>query len=257
MSTTNLIEFEKNANIGIIRFNNPPLNIGNKIMAGQLSDALGAMENDPTVHVVIFCAVGRAFGAGSDMKELLEYLDTNTYVDIKMINELRVRDRIANLPMPTIAALDAPVYGGGLETILACDMRIAASNVILSMPEVDIGSFPGAGGGCRLVRLIGPSRAAEFLLFGEPMNAQKALEWGMINAIADQGTALELAMEWAKKIAAKPQIGTRTIKENIMGMILPDMPYLNDLQQKISRKVADAGNLKTEILAFFERKKKS
>jgi len=88
-------------------------------------------------------------------------------------------NRIAKLTMPTIAAIDGPALGGGLELALACDIRIAAHDVDkIALPECRIGIIPGAGGTQRLPRLIGLSRAKELIFTGKPLNAQQALDWG-------------------------------------------------------------------------------
>ena len=88
-------------------------------------------------------------------------------------------NRIAKLTMPTIAAIDGPALGGGLELALACDIRIAAHDVDrIALPECRFGIIPGAGGTQRLPRLIGVSRAKELIFTGRSLNAQQALDWG-------------------------------------------------------------------------------
>jgi len=88
-------------------------------------------------------------------------------------------DRIAKLTMPTIAAIDGPALGGGLELALACDIRIVAHDVDkIALPECRIGIIPGAGGTQRLPRLIGASRAKELIFTGRSLDAQQALDWG-------------------------------------------------------------------------------
>ena len=94
-------------------------------------------------------------------------------------------DRIAKLTAPTIAAIDGPALGGGLELALACDIRIAAHNVDkIALPECRIGIIPGAGGTQRLPRLIGASRAKELIFTGKSLNAQQALDWGTVRFIS-------------------------------------------------------------------------
>ena len=96
-------------------------------------------------------------------------------------------DRIAKLSVPTIAAIDGPALGGGLELALACDIRIAAHNVDkIALPECRIGVIPGGGGTQRLPRLIGASRAKELIFTGRSLNAQQALDWGMCPVYAIQ-----------------------------------------------------------------------
>ncbi len=142
MIESTLIDYTFNSGVGVIKMNNPPLNLGNTRSMGQLDAILEKIENDPAVRAVVLCATGKVFAAGSDMKEIATHLKDGSYVDSKMVNELRIRNRIANLPVPTIAAMDGSAYGGGLDLALSCDMRIAAPHIVLSLPEVTLGSFP-------------------------------------------------------------------------------------------------------------------
>lgn len=99
---------------------------------------------------------------------------------IQFLNDLAdLFNRISKLAMPTIAAIDGPALGGGLELALACDIRIVAHDVDkIALPECRIGIIPGAGGTQRLPRLIGASRAKELIFTGRSLNAQQALDWG-------------------------------------------------------------------------------
>jgi len=252
--TEPLIIYKQEKGIGVIRLNRPPLNIFNKEMSALLDEILTKVETDATLRVVILCAEGRTFSAGSDMKEILDYIENGTYIDGKMTHELSNRNRIANLPIPTIAAVESSAYGGGFEMILSCDMILSSPSATYSMATTDIGSYPGAGGGARLIRLVGRSRAMEHMYFSRKMTAQEGLEWGMINAIASEGTAFDLAMQWAEEIASKPDISMRTVKELVNGLTIPDEKYTDDLHQRISGKVIEAGKLQEGIEQFFFEK---
>ena len=254
MSTARTIEYTKDGYVGIIRLNNPPLNLGTNAGMRQLDRVLTEVEKDPGLRVVVLCAAGRVFAAGSEMKEMEVHLKQGTYADVKMAEEVRARTRIAYLPVPTIAALDGSAYGGGLDLALSCDMRIAAPHVVLCLPEVTLGSFPGTGDTYRLTRMIGSGRAMQFMLFAEQMTAKQAFELGIVNAIAETGTAFDLALGWARKIADKSPVATRAIKEAVAGIFRPEQPYLNELQMEISRKIADSGHLLEGIRSFLEKR---
>lgn len=251
-----LILYEVQDGIAVVRLNNPPHNIFDRAMSSRMEEILTQIESDTDLRVVIFTSVGKTFNAGSDMREILDYIESGTYIDDKMVHELRNRDRIAAIAVPTIAAVDNQVYGGGFEMILSCDMIIAAPDVEFCMATADIGSFPGAGGGPRLVRLIGRSRALEHMYFSRKMTSAQALDWGLVNAIAEGGSALELALEWAGELAKKPGISMRSVKELVLGMTSPDDGYLFDLQQRISGKVIEAGKLEEGIRFFFAEREK-
>lgn len=249
------IIYTKQNNIGTIRLNNPPLNIFDKSMSNRMDNILTEIEKDKNLRTVILCSGGRSFSAGSNMAEILDYINDGTYVSGKMDHELKNRDRIANLPIPTIAAVDTSAYGGGFEMILSCDMIIAAPDVKFCMATADIGSFPGAGGGPRLARLIGRARAIEHMCFSRKMTAQQGFEWGMVNAIAEKGkTAYDTAIEWAEEMVKKPAISMHCIKELILGMTSQDDQYIFNLHQKISQEVIEAGELEKGIKRFFDER---
>ena len=220
-----VIEYEKEGRISIIRFNDPPLNLGNKTTSQMMDRILTDIENDPEVRVVVLANSGKIFAAGSDLKEMSQHLDQGTYVDVKMVAEVRGRVRMSFLPVPTIAALDGSAYGGGFDWALACDMRIARPDVVLSHPEILLGTFPGSGSAFRLTRLIGYGRAFQHMMFAESMSAAQALEWAVLSAIAETGSAFEMAMNWAREIARRSPTATRALKQVMAEMYRPEQPF--------------------------------
>jgi enoyl-CoA hydratase/carnithine racemase len=115
----------------------------------------------------------------------------------------RVFDRVAAFPVPTIAAIDGPALGGGLELALACDFRVADSRVQkLGFPEVQLGIIPGAGGTQRAPRLLGPTKAKELIYTGRLIDAKLALDWGLLDYVSEKDqTGTERALELAKGMA--------------------------------------------------------
>lgn len=254
MEATPGIAYTKEGCIGIIRFNNPPLNLGTNGGLELLEKILADIEADQQLRAVILCAAGKVFSAGSDMKEIGVHLDKGTYVTHKMEAEIRLRTRLSMLPVPTIAALDGSAYGGGFDWALSCDMRVAAPHIVLSLPEVNIGSFPGSGSAYRLTRLIGAGKAMQFMLFAKQITAQQALELSIVNEIAADGTAYELAYEWANEIASKSGTAVRAIKEAVSGIFLPSQQGLDELQMHISHKVSESADFREGMEAFFEKR---
>jgi enoyl-CoA hydratase/carnithine racemase len=248
------IEFRKEGRIGIIRFNNPPLNLGTNNGLALLEQILADIESDSELRALVLTHNGKVFSAGSDMNEIQKHLEKNTYVSEKMESEIRLRTRLSLLPIPTIAALDGSAYGGGLDWALSCDMRVAAPHVVLSLPEVNIGSFPGSGSAYRMTRLIGSGRAMQFMLFAKQMNAQEALSLGVVNEIANEGTAYELAYRWAEEIAAKSGSAVRAVKEALSRIFMTEQRWLDLTQLEISQKVADSADFREGMQAFFEKR---
>jgi enoyl-CoA hydratase/carnithine racemase len=127
----------------------------------------------------------------------------------------RVFDHLAGLRQPTIAAVSGNAYGGGFELALACDLRILADDATLGLTEVDIGTLPGWGGTGRLRDLVGVGRAKELIFTGEPLTAERALVWGVVNQLAPKAQVINAAHALANKIAERAPIAVQMAKQAI------------------------------------------
>jgi len=137
--------------------------------------------------VILHGGSARAFCAGSDINEFAHLRHDAS--EHKILFEDMVLRQLASLPMPTIAAIDGPALGGGLELALACDLRVSRAGVALGLTESRLGGLAGSGS-VRLTRLIGPARAKQMLFTGETVTDEQALTWGLVNRIVTDGTAL-------------------------------------------------------------------
>ncbi|MFI5953194.1 enoyl-CoA hydratase/isomerase family protein [Cryptosporangium sp. NPDC051539] len=149
-----------------------------------LADAVRQVETDGTTRAVIVHGAGRAFSAGADIAELGEFTDGaefTAYVHA-FTDALALIERS---PLPFVAALNGPAFGGGLELALACDLRVAAPGGKLGLPEAKLGALPGAGGTQRLPRLVPYGVAIEMLMLGAPVDGTRAYAVGLVNRLAD------------------------------------------------------------------------
>jgi enoyl-CoA hydratase len=161
------------------------------------------LRDDPDVHVVVLAGKGKTFCGGADIAEL-KSLDASTGARfVERIHE--VCKAIRDLPVPVIAQLHGAVIGAGLEIAAACDLRVAAEGTKFAMPEVKLG-IPSVVEAALLPRLMGSGRAAWLVLTGEPIDARRALEWGLIEEIGD-GSAL------VQKLLAADRAALRTQKQ--------------------------------------------
>jgi enoyl-CoA hydratase len=193
---------------------NPPLNLVTGEMMERLDAALDAIARDPAVRAVVLTGAGtRAFCAGSDVKEF-ESL-AGRVAQGKLLYEKYVYRKLAELPVPTIAALEGDALGGGLELALCCDLRVASATARLGMPEVRLGVIPGSGGTQRLPAVVGPARAKELILVGELISAERAEQIGLVNAVAPAGEALAAATGLAERIAERGPVAVREAKRLI------------------------------------------
>ena len=161
-----------------------------------LDEALGALG--PDVRALVVASGGeRAFCAGADLTEL-HVADPLDALDLR---SQRVFNRLAALPIPTIAAVQGPAVAGGCELALACDIRIVGPSARFSLPETALGLIPSAGGCTRLTRLVGPSRAKMVILAGAHIDAETAVSCGLALRLAPdpRAAALSLATDLAKR----------------------------------------------------------
>lgn len=193
-----------------IRLANGPLNLVTRPLLRQLNRTLADLAERRDLRcVILHGGTARAFCAGSDIKEFGPIRHDAS--EQKILFEDMVLRSLARLPMPTIAALDGPALGGGLEIALCCDLRILRSGVALGLPECQLGGLAGSGA-IRLARLIGPSRTKRMLFTGEPISSEQALAWGVVDELTD-GSALDAARTMAATIARRGPISNRLAKE--------------------------------------------
>jgi enoyl-CoA hydratase/carnithine racemase len=195
---------------------NPPLNLITRTLLEELDEALAALgaSSAGDVRAVVVSGRGeRAFCAGSHVGEFEAQRGSAGRERLEL--EERVSRRLADLPMPTIAAIEGNALGGGLELALCCDLRIASSRARLGLPEVRLAVTPGAGGTQRLPRIVGPARAKELILTGRIVSADEAVRIGLVNEVVRAGEARARADVVAEEIAARGPLAVREAKRLI------------------------------------------
>ncbi|HEX2526060.1 MAG TPA: enoyl-CoA hydratase/isomerase family protein [Geminicoccus sp.] len=225
------VRFEVDGAIAVITLNRPQkLNAVTPEMADAIVAAVEECNDSDTIRCVIVTGAGpKAFCAGSDIKELDTY---ETPWEFR--NRPDYCDAIRRLLKPTIAAVNGYAFGGGLETAMNCDIRIASENAQFAAPEIKLGWIGGGGMAAFLAHSIGPSNAALMIMTGDPISAGQALSWGLISEITAPGRLLDRAREIAKVIASRAPIAAETAKINLRaayGMPLEKaIEYERDLQ---------------------------
>lgn len=192
-------------------------------------DTLASLEKvvqdlhlDKAVQVVIFTGAGtKAFSAGADLKERKTLNDKQVRRNVKKISD--VFDQIAELPQPTIAAINGYAFGGGFELAIACDFRIASSHSIMGLTETSMGIIPGAGGTQRLPRLIGVSKAMELILTAKRISSEEAQQLGVINQLVEKSELLSTCEEFAKAIMKNAPIAVKQAKFSIRNGLNTDV----------------------------------
>jgi enoyl-CoA hydratase/carnithine racemase len=239
--------------ITTVRLQNPPLNLVTVELIRVLDSVLAEIEADGEIRCVVLTGTGeRAFCAGSDVKEFQSL--QGRVGEGKLLLEKAVYRRLARLPMPTIAAIQADALGGGLELALCSDLRVADENAKLGLPEVRLGVMPGSGGTQRLPRVVGTARAKEMILMGEILTAAEAAEIGLVNRVAASGSAVELARAMAGTIASRGPLAVREAKRAID--MAGDMTLDEGLARELdaSERVFSSRDMLEGAQAFFEKR---
>jgi enoyl-CoA hydratase/carnithine racemase len=212
MSDPRLVHVTVEAGIAVLTLDNPPLNLVTLELTRRLREALDRLAADPLARVLVVTGAGtRAFCAGSDVSEFPSVADD--VVRKKLAPENETYSRLDDFPKPTIAALNGLAYGGGLELAVCCDILVAGADVRIALPEVKLGVLPGSGGPVRVLRRVGEGRAKELMFIGDPIDAETARGWGLVNRVVPPGQALAAALELARTLAERPNRALQLIKE--------------------------------------------
>ena len=179
-------------------------------MMAELNKALGELEKNADVQCIVITGAGANFCGGADVSAFA----TGQMEDAFNFSEAphEVFTRIETYPKPVIAAINGPAMGGGLELALACDIRIMNKTAMVRLPELTLGLLPGAGATQRLGRVIGWARAKEMILLADPVYADKALAWGIVNFVAEPAEFNKLVNDTAARLAAGAPIAQKLAK---------------------------------------------
>ena len=248
----NRLTFEMIDCIGIVNINRPKaLNALNREVIDELDELLEQVECNGEVSVLIFGSNGN-FAAGADIRSMVDFNED----EARAFSFTGTMSRIANLKIPTIAAIEGYALGGGLELALACDLRIASETAKMGLPEINLAIMPGAGGTIRTPRLIGPARAKELILLGDMIDANRAEQTGLVNKVTKPETLMETAMEWAEKLSKKAPVALRTAKAAINeGLDSTKISEAIKIEEKYWAELFNTQDQKEGMNAFVEKRK--
>ncbi len=213
MEFNNLL-MEKDGAIAILTINRPKaLNALNSDVLKDLDRAIDMVAEDDEVKVVIITGAGKAFVAGADIVAM----QSQTAVEGKVFGALGqgVFLKLEKMLKPVIAAINGFALGGGCELAMACDIRIASDQAKFGQPEVGLGIIPGFAGTQRMPRLIGTGLAKELIFTGDMIDANRALEIGLVNRVVPAEQLMDEAKKLAQKIISKAPLAVRYAKQAI------------------------------------------
>jgi enoyl-CoA hydratase/3-hydroxyacyl-CoA dehydrogenase len=247
------LDINKDTKVAKLILNRPNrANAFNADFMTEINKALDELENDDNVRCVVVTGAGANFCGGADFAAF-----ASGEVDAAMsFSEAphEVFTRIETFPKPVIAAINGPAMGGGLELALACDIRIMNATAIVRLPELTLGLLPGAGATQRLGRLIGWARAKEMILLSDPLNAEKALAWGLVNFVAGPKEFGKLVDETAVKLANGAPLAQKYTKALLYYGAQADQRTALYLEAAISGDIGMTRDLNEGITAMNSRR---
>ncbi len=246
------VHLEVNGVVAELTLQNGPLNLVDKDMLRAFNGVLrDAAANSRIRCLIVHGGDARAFCAGSNIKEF-EHLRHDAS-ELKILFEDMVLRTLSRLGMPTIAAIDGPALGGGLEIALACDLRVVRKGVGIGLTESRLGGLAGSGA-VRLARLIGPARAKEMLFTGETVTTEIALAWGLVNLVVEEGTALEAARRLASTISARGPMSNRLAKMLVDAADDLPMDAALSMSTVAQQQIFDGADLHEGVAAFLGKR---
>jgi enoyl-CoA hydratase/carnithine racemase len=239
--------------VGWMELARPPMNLFDDEMCDGLHGALGRLLDDPEVGAVVLAsALDRYFSAGGDLR-FFRGLDAEGFRRYQEHwRQVTVAMRASRKPL--LAALHGTAVGGGFEMALLCDVRFAAADTRLGLPEVNIGFFPQLGSIRRLARMLGPSRALRFLLDGTCVSATEAAALGLVDVVVEPGGLREELQSYAAGLARKPRDAVAAIRRLVNeGVETSDEDFFA-LEVEESARLWGGADITEGIDAFLEKR---
>lgn len=242
--------------VAVLTLNRPPANALSRSIIQALSEQFDQIAMDPSIKAIVIRGDGRFFSAGADIKEFTEVGSADEFSKLSK-NGQDVFSRIEAFEKPVIAAIHGASLGGGLELAMSCHIRIAERGTKFGLPELNLGLIPGFAGTQRLPRLVGVPKATEMILTSEPIEAEAALNWGLVNQVVEEGKSYETALDLAQKFVKKSAVSVRAALKSLQfarnGLFNEGV----DFEAKSFGEVFVSEDAKEGISAFVEKRKPS
>ena len=245
------LSLEREESFAVITLNRPPANAISEQLVKDLAAALSSVENDDGVRAVIVTGAGdRIFCAGADLGSAFSGGDIDHF--IRFGNS--VMRKIERFPKPVIAAMNGHALGGGCEIAMACHLRLLKETARMGQTETNLGIIPGFGGTQRMPRLIGRTKALEFMLLGTQVPAAECLALGLVNRLTKEGETLTEAKALARALAKRPPVATRVLIEAIDDGLDAPIDQALEIETRAFLQTLRTEDAAEGIQAFFARR---
>ena len=238
--------------VATLTLSHPPVNAISEEWVRGFEAKLDELERGPRFTVLHIRSDQKVFCAGADLKEVRARMDAHDGADrmyAYVAGIQRLYARIERLPQVTLAEIGGAAMGGGLELALACDLRIAAAEAKLGLPEARLGLIPGAGGTQRLTRLCGPALASRLILGAEVFDGATASTLGVVHWSAPRAELSARAAEIAKRIAGLPAAALAACKACIATACQPGRGGYSD-ELEFTRQLLNNPETRQRVQAF-------
>lgn len=249
------IVVESASGVATITISAPPMNALDTAMRAELAAQLQALEHDDMVRVIVLRGDGpKAFCAGFDLKELSQSLGSVERSLTQLQRDAVLFDGLARCPKPTVAVVEGVALGGGLELAVCCDFIVAGERARFGLPEIRIGAIPAAGGTLRVTKQIGPVRARQLILLGEPIDAAAALDWGLIARVVPAERFAQESEDFARQLAAAPALAMQYAKRAIAAAMDESEGSALVEARELAARLATSADLAEGVRSFLERR---
>jgi enoyl-CoA hydratase len=251
MSKPQLILVEREPPLAIVTLNRPEvLNALSPPLLADLCEALETLGADPEIRAIILTGNERAFAAGADIRAMADF----SPADVLRADTLSYWQRLRRVNKPLIAAVSGYAFGGGCELAMTCDLIVASETAQFAQPEIKLGIMPGAGGTQRLVKALGPYRAMELILTGDPLNAAEAYQFGLVNRVVPVERCLDEARELASTIADRPAVAVSLAREAVRYGVETSLREGLEVERRNYTLLFDTYDQKEGMNAFLEKR---
>ena len=246
------IKLEIHDRVVLLKLNRPDsLNALSKELVADMNNALNIIENSSKYSVVILTGEGKAFAAGADIKEM----SSKSFQDVLEDDFIKPWEYISQITKPTIAAVNGYALGGGCELAMMCDLIFASEKAIFGQPEINLGTFPGAGGTQRLPKFVGKAVAMDLILTARTMKPLEAESLGLVSRVLDESNFIEETLDIAKSIAEKSLPILKMAKAAVNGAFENTLSQGVLFEKKLFQSTFALEDRKEGMRAFIEKRK--
>lgn len=248
-----LVHSERRGRVTLLTLDRPDaLNALSPELLEAFSASLAEVERDGDVRAIVITGAGRAFVAGADIAAMTTM--TPLQAEAFSASAHKIFERLENLAIPTIAAVNGFALGGGCELALSCDWIYASTKAKLGQPETKLGLIPGFGGTSRLVRRVGLAHAKELVMVADPISADEAARIGLVNRVFEPDALMDSAIGAAEAIASRGPIAIRSAKRVMQQGQDADVRTAHALEQQAFGLVFASEDRVEGTTAFLEKR---